>query len=151
MPTYETLDTIADVYTPVLAVASLAFIATSLVKTKWRLARSQLLLLGAFLAIAYGLMFLDNRFGLWGTLGLDYSTHTAVAVVLSAFLIAIRPQLTWPVVCSLFAYLSLMLYQRYHTVLDIVSTALVVGIPTWLIVAHHCRRWPFAAADNRLE
>ncbi len=85
--------------------------------------------------MAYGLMFLDNRYKVWPALGLDYSTHTAVAlglVILLSFN-ATKLKALW---CGSFAaYVLLMLYQRYHTIADIVTTALAVGAPTALLLA----------------
>lgn len=129
MFSYETLDKIADAYTPMLAIVSLAFIIVSVIRAQWRTAGLLLLTVTMILAIAYGLMFLDGRFDIWRTFGLDYSTHTAVALVLVAFLAANNPQFAVFWVGSLMAYVLLMLYQGYHTVSDITVTAAVVVVP----------------------
>ncbi len=71
------------------------------------------LALAFLLLIVYGLMFLDNRLHIWSRFSLDYSTHTAVALALVAFLAINRPN------------------QRYHTVLDIAVTGAVVAFPIW--------------------
>ena len=144
MFSYETLDKIADAYTPMLTIVSLAFIIVSVIKAQWRTAGLRLLTVTVILAIAYGLMFLDGRFNIWRTFGLDYSTHTAVALVLVAFLAATQPKLTIFWIGSLIAYALLMLYQGYHTISDIAVTAAVVVAPAWLVIAHLCNRWPFA-------
>jgi hypothetical protein len=148
MLSYETLDTIADAYTPLLAIVSLAFIITPLLKAQWCVAALRLLTVSALLAITYGLMLVDGRFNIWLTFGLDYSTHTAVALVLVAFLAANQPRLTVFWVGSLIAYLLLMLYQGYHTTSDIVVTAVVVVAPAWLVIARLCNRWPFTTHHN---
>lgn len=151
MPSYETLDTIADAYTPLLVIVSLAFIVVALFRAQWRVAGLRLLTVSVVVTIAYGLMFFDARFNIWSTFGLDYSTHTAVALVLVAFLTANRPRLTVLWVGSLIAYVLLMLYQGYHTVSDITVTAAVVIVPTWLVVARLCIHWPFATANKPLN
>ena len=151
MPSYETLDTIADAYTPLLAIISLTLIVVALFKAQWRLGGLRLLTLSAVLAIAYGFMFFDSRFNVWSTFGLDYSTHTAVALVLVAFLATNTPRLTIFWVSSLTSYGLLMLYQGYHTISDIAITAVVVIVPAWLIIARLYNRWPFATANKPLN
>ena len=123
---YETLDTIADAYTPLLAVSALLaiiFIPSAKRFTDMVLRFLFLLLL---LIMAYGLMFLDQWLDLWPALGWDYSTHTAVAFVLVIFLSIMLPKLMAVFNASLVVYFALMLYQQYHTVADIISTVIVV-------------------------
>lgn len=86
MLSYETLDTIADSINPALFVVALLLIGNALMTKRWRLASMQVLSMLAGLLVAYGLMFIDNRIKIWPAFGLDYSTHTAVAMVLVAFL-----------------------------------------------------------------
>lgn len=142
MPSYETLDTIADAYTPLLALAALVLLMSPLFAQRWQVLRVRISRLGAGALVAYGLMFLDNRLVIWPALGLDYSTHTAVALVLVMFLAAHSRKARLPGWLSLFAYLLLMLYQRYHTVGDIASTLAVAGLLYLPVVSplHWCRR-----------
>jgi hypothetical protein len=137
MPNYETLDRVADSYIPLLAIVSLGSIVVAAVKAEWRMAGLRLLTIGALLAIAYGLMLVDRRLSIWSRFGLDYSTHTAVALVLVAFLAASKPRLSPVWWSSLIAYVLLMLYQGYHTLSDIIVTGVVVVVvgPAWLVVA----------------
>jgi hypothetical protein len=150
-PSYETLDTIADAYAPLLLIVSLAFIVVALFRARWRAAGLLLLTVSAVLAIAYGIRFFDSRFNIWSTFGLDYSTHTAVALVLVASLTANMPRLAVLWVGSLIVYALLMLYQGYHTVPDIAATAAVVIVPTWLVVARLYDHRPFRTAHNSLD
>lgn len=143
MPDYETLDTIADAYIPLLALFSLSAIAISAIQGRWRMAIIRLLTILIFAAVAYGFMFIDSWLGLWPAFGLDYSTHTAVSLVLVIFLSVTNKKLAVFWLVSFIAYVLLMLYQRYHTLADIVSTAVVVIVPTWLITAYCYRHWPF--------
>lgn len=128
MPSYATLDAIADAYTPLLALACLVLLLRPLRALQWRVLCLRLASLAAGAFVAYGLMFLDNRLAIWPTVRLDYSTHTAVALVLAIFLARRWPAsrlLCWMSLC---AYGLLMLYQRYHTAADILSTAAVVAV-----------------------
>ncbi len=126
MTTYEMLDAVADTYTPLLFLGYLAFAVIY-----WRRGDRLAALKGlAGVLVAYILMFIDNALHLWPKIGLDYSTHSAVALALIAFLVHKRP---WdnPVALglwlSLVLYYALEVYQRYHSVMDIVTTTLVVG------------------------
>ncbi|MCX7098960.1 MAG: hypothetical protein NTV43_13740 [Methylococcales bacterium] len=127
MPSYQTLDLIADTYLPLLAVMALAVVCWTGFKRGWRPAARRFIALTAGLLIAYGLMFLDQGLHLWPKLNLDYSTHTAVALVLASFLAVCAR--TWAVywLGSLLVYLLLMVYQHYHSLADILTTAAVVA------------------------
>lgn len=124
---YETLDAIADSYVPFLAVLSLGCLGWSLGHRRWRQFGGRALLLFCGLIIAYGLMFVDALLRLWPALGLDYSTHSAVAFVLVVVLIVVLRKLWRLWALSLVGYILLMLYQRYHSLLDVVSTIAVVA------------------------
>lgn len=80
------------------------------------------------LALAYGIMFIDNVYNIWSRWGLDYSTHTAVSLVLVTYLSLLVPRwlLLWQL--SFFSYCGLMLYQKYHTVADILSTGVTLAV-----------------------
>ena len=125
---YETLDIIADTYIPALAILSILNLSRSAIARNWgRLSLEVLFLVYAF-TLAYGLMFIDNQFALWPTFGLDYSTHTAVAMVLVVFL-GLRIKSAWAFwLGSLVGYALLMLYQDYHSISDIITTALALCI-----------------------
>jgi hypothetical protein len=136
MPSYETLDAIADSYTPSLALISLALIAAGLWRARWRLAGTRAVAFATVASVAYGLMFLDRHLSLWSAVGLDYSTHTAVSLGLVIFLVFSAPKLWVIWIGSFLGYVSLMLYQRYHTISDIATTSAVVGIPVGLAIAY---------------
>ena len=125
---YQTLDTIADSYTPLLLILCLIFLGKSLYKKQFTRLKVQ----GAFviysLLVSYGIMFWDNQFNLWPALSLDYSTHTAVALSLVVSLCLMVKPLIRLWVASLLMYMTLMDYQNYHSLADMLSTALVVII-----------------------
>ncbi len=127
---YETLDKIADSYIPTLAIVSmfvmLAVSSGSHNRVKIVLVRA--ILITILLGIAYGFMFLDNAYNVWPKMSLDYSTHTAVSLALVSFLSIVSPKLLPLWITSLLLYIGLMLFQGYHSLGDIASTALVFSI-----------------------
>ena len=125
MTSYQFWDTIADAYTPLLF---LAYIVFSIIYFRDG-DRSAWLKGLAGIVLAYAIMFLDKITQLWASLSLDYSTHSAVALVLIMFLVHKRPMksLSWiALVLSLVAYYCLEVYMAYHSVADIVSTVIVL-------------------------
>ncbi len=124
---YQILDTIADAYTPLLGLIALACLAKSAFQAKWKLLATQTTLLFAGIVIVYGLQYIDEQLHLWSSISLDYSTHTAIALVLNVFILVLIKKY-WLAISAVFVfYLLLMLYQGYHGVADIVSTMLVIG------------------------
>ncbi len=121
----NTLDQIADAYTPLLLL--IAFLDLLL---RWRNGDK---LYGVKLiyavVVVYGWMFVDNRFQLWHNLGLDYSTHTAAALAL-VICITVRKRLAVRAMLgsSLILYGYLMNLLGYHTWLDMLSTAAIVAL-----------------------
>lgn len=126
MLSYEQWDAIADSYTPTLGVLSLGLVAIALFTGKWRVLGIRAIHLSVALIVAYGLMFIDNRLKIWESFGMDYSTHAAVCTGLVTFLCIHARKLAVLWLVSVFAYFALMLYQRYHSLADIVTTVAVV-------------------------
>lgn len=141
MPSYETLDAIADSYIPVLAFIALASPLLRTLQLRWQLAGLQLLAFVHVALVGYGLMLLDNYFHLWPAVGLDYSTHTALALGLVAALCFNLPKLIVLWLISLVGYVLLMLYQEYHTLADILTTGLAVGllVVPGMLGLHRCK------------
>lgn len=133
---YETLDTLADLYIPALAVAALVSFALTL--SQPRLALKAFCGFSLLLILAYGVMFLDAAHRIWAVQGWDYSTHTAVAAACAWYLFWLRNHrsllggffqqrwvaLFWPV--SFVGYLLLMRYQQYHSWPDMLTTLLAL-------------------------
>lgn len=125
------LDQIADAYVPLLLA-----IALGVATVKWMNGQRWFWLrLLASTLLVYGLMFADSRWHWWPALGLDYSTHTAAALVLAFFIGAgLRARLIWVLLgASLLAYGELMFYLGYHTWLDMGVTAAAICLGLWLI------------------
>lgn len=122
---YETLDKIADSYIPLLASVFLVGWIGFAIKSpgeRVRLLRVFIFVL-CLLAVSYGGMFFDNALHLWPLFGLDYSTHTAVSLSLVLGLSVLAPRFWMLAASSFVAYALLMLYQKYHSLADIISTA----------------------------
>lgn len=125
---YETLDTIADAYIPLLAGLYLFALVWTLSQLpgQRRAVGASALILALMLLASYGLMFLDNWLKLWPGFGLDYSTHTAVSFSLVLALCMLKRRL-WPLwLGSFIGYLALMHYQQYHTVADMLTTLIAL-------------------------
>lgn len=126
---YATLDAIADSYIPLLLILFLVGVGRKTCQF-WPHCQAPIfsfLYLVGLLAISYGLMFFDNAVRLWPALGLDYSTHTAVALSLVFSLCSVFPKHAQWLALSVLVYAGLMLYQEYHSVMDILTTGLVIS------------------------
>ena len=137
---YETLDRIADAVIPALLIIFLLTAAVTFFRapdSRKALGKTCLYFL-LLVVIAYGLMFLDRRFHLWQAAGLDYSTHTAVSLALGLPLCLLLNRFKGVVIAVLVAYTALMLYQGYHSIQDILTTAVVILAGAFLIY-----RWLF--------
>lgn len=130
--TFQLLDTIADSVNPCLGIAILVFAWLPAARgygSPWSLLGWTIV----GLAIVYGLQYLDNRAHLWPAVGLDYSTHTAVAVSLSTSLVVANWRWLFVLIPVLVFYAVLMMYLDYHSLTDILSTAVVVAPLTWAV------------------
>jgi hypothetical protein len=127
MLTYQTLDAIADAVTPLLLGTTLLLPAIPAFRARTGLARWYLRL-AATLFLVYGLMLIDGQLRLWPAFGADYSTHTALALALVGLWHTTGKRMLAVGLAIFVAYIALMLYQRYHTPLDIVTTAGVIGL-----------------------
>ena len=83
------------------------------------------------LGLVYAVLGLDRAFGLWARAGLDYSTHTAFAVVLAVSLFVLDRRTAWFSAALLVAYAWLMLRLGYHTLPDVLTTAAVLAPLAW--------------------
>lgn len=124
MPDYATLDAIADAHDPMLGLVWAGLVLQALVRRAWRVAAARVTMGSLALVVAYGLMAIDSATGLWARAGLDASTHVAVAVAMIAWF-AVASRAAGAFTMATFAlYVPLMLYQRYHSLADIVTSAL---------------------------
>jgi hypothetical protein len=91
------------------------------------------LFFSGILLVSYGIMFLDRALHLWASAGLDYSAHAAVALTLVMSLCALWRQIWTVFVGSLVVYGLLMLYQKYHSLADLVSTVVPIAFLALLL------------------
>ena len=131
--TYEQLDFIADSYIPVLSVFTLFYLVKMMLTSEFRQVFRHLVSIFLSIIIVYLVMFLDIKLGIWPYLGFDYSTHTALSLAFVSYYIFRGKAQMMIAVTSLFSYFTLMLYQEYHTVVDILSTSFVL-LPLFFIL-----------------
>ncbi|HEY7865899.1 MAG TPA: hypothetical protein VIC51_07825 [Psychromonas sp.] len=88
--------------------------------------RAEIKVLLLSLLLVYTLMFVDNYFNIWPIWGLDYSTHSAVALIFVVNLTWRNKILLYLAPLSLCVYLCLMRLLKYHSFADMLSTVLVL-------------------------
>ena len=103
-----------------------------LVKKNYKKAEVVFGLLFGGLLLVYGMLFVDTKLKIWESFGGDYSTHTAFAIAACIAISAGKHWAKW-LIGVFCLYVVAMLYQQYHSVLDIVTTTLVIGGPLILI------------------
>lgn len=130
MSVYEAIDFICDLVNPVMFFWSVFLIGKLSVSDRQSGVKFGLFLIWN-LAATYAIMYVDNRFSLFKSIGIDYSTHTAFAIAVAAVLLVITSKVLL-VAGILFSYGIAMLYQQYHTVEDMLVTAAVV-VPIYAI------------------
>lgn len=125
---YHTIDVICDSTNPALFLWAVLLLFFGFYrKSENRYVSLVSLVFG--LAVVYGLQFLDSTFGLWAAYRLDYSTHSAFALVM-VLAISILLSRVWIPFIILAIYLSLVIYQRYHSEFDVLSSLIAVSLPT---------------------
>lgn len=122
MSAYEVIDIICDAIGPGLLLGSFILLLRLLSLRRWREGGKVALCLVLGLGITYGLYFADLALELWPSFGGDYSTHSAFALAVASPLVLFTSFRLW-VVALLVLYGVLMMIQRYHSLLDIVTTA----------------------------
>jgi acid phosphatase family membrane protein YuiD len=77
--------------------------------------------------IAIGLVYLvraiDDRYQVWASRGLDYSTHSAFAASLATSIAAFHRRWAAPLVLATVLYFALEIFMRYHGINDILASA----------------------------
>lgn len=126
MTNYEIIDAICDSVNPVLLIAAISSCLYLAIKKKERMeAALSFIILFLGLLGTYTILFIENQHNMWESLGHDYSTHTAFA--LSAVMSLIVSTKRIKLFSGIFiAYCIAMHYQRYHTLTDLISTAIVI-------------------------
>lgn len=129
--TYDQIDLIADSYIPILVALSAIHLYQH--RSNSHLVKGRVTALVQSTLFIYALMLVDAWLGLWPAFQLDYSTHSALALVFIISLAQISRRALWIASSSFITYCALMLYQQYHSLLDMVTTTLVVApVIIWL-------------------
>ena len=130
MLTYEQWDTIADAYIPSLALIYFMLIAYTIYQRQYGLALTYFAMTLLCSVVVYSLMFIDNAMHIWPRFNLDYSTHTALALVFvqSIWQIISNVKIFTKIflILSFVSYLLLMKWMAYHSVRDMLTTILVL-------------------------
>ncbi|MFT5171170.1 MAG: hypothetical protein ACI9BD_000942 [Candidatus Marinamargulisbacteria bacterium] len=126
---YEFCDSIADAYIPFLAGLSVVTFYIQTRKAGLTRAIRSYGNLTISIVIAYALMALDQALKIWPRFGLDYSTHTALGLAFVMYLTlgVDKRSLQLGAVLSFLLYVGLILFQQYHSPLDIITTAIVTA------------------------
>ncbi|WP_019613114.1 hypothetical protein [Psychromonas ossibalaenae] len=112
----------ADLYTPLLVLAYLYYWKKE-TQVKRRL---RIIVLLLSLTLVYGLMLLDNSLKIWPALAMDYSTHSALALVFVIDISMKNKKMLLFAPLSLFIYFYLMWFLDYHSVADMLTTSMVL-------------------------
>lgn len=128
---FKILDKVADSVIPLLAIVLIVLLirATASRQIDWR--RWAAALLG--IAAVYVVSKIDRSGRIWLSFHSDYSTHSALTAAIMVPLAYLRP--AWKAVLAgiFVAYAALMMALSFHTVLDIIST-LVVILPVVVLI-----------------
>lgn len=130
--TFRLFDAIADSFNPLLAVVALAVPLVRRPRT-FRATMAYYLSTGAAIAIVYLVRAIDAQQQIWASIGLDYSTHSAFAASLAASIGASRRRWIAPLVLLAVAYFCLQVILRYHSPLDILSSAALAAAAAILL------------------
>ncbi|WP_334428536.1 hypothetical protein [Vibrio alginolyticus] len=141
--TYQQLDVIADSYVPLLGILSLLWFVRKGGSSGVRSAFIDVVTTFFGVLYIYTLMFADKYLSAFASIGLDYSTHTALALVFVVTLSFTGKAVRFITILSMLSYCLLMLYQGYHTVADIILTGLLVlPVLVWLKYLPHNKHKP---------
>lgn len=127
----ELLAKVADFYLPSLLLVTLGVGTLEIMRGyRWFWVK-----LFASAILVFSVMLLDYYVRIWALLGLDYSTHTALALALVIFIgTGLQSRMGWGfLLASFLAFLQLMSHLVYHSWADMGSTVGVIGAGLLLI------------------
>ena len=119
---------LADAYTPLLAI-----LCGFVLKRLFTLKR----LFSIIAAFSYVILFasIEIHFGWWLAMNANFSSHTAIVMVMIFALLQARLKIGMLAFASVFAYAYLMTVLDYHSWFDILTTMLVC-LPCWLFFVY---------------
>lgn len=130
--TFRLLDRISDSFNPLLTVVALA---APFVRRPRAFRATTIYYLSACTAIGfvYAIRAVDIRHQIWAHVGLDFSTHSAFAASLVASVGAFNSRWLGPLLILTGSYFCLQIVMRYHSALDILTSALLAVAVTLLL------------------
>ncbi len=146
MSPYVLFDTLADSVNPCLAVLALTVPFLPPLRHRRRMVVAYAIATAIGIIGIYAAAALDRELSIWERFAGDYSTHTAFAVSTVSSIVLWKRAWTKQLVAVLLGYLVLIPLMGYHSVGDVVTSALVALAATF--PAHLlARRW----VGNRLS
>ena len=147
MTTHSVLGAIANSFNPLLAI--LALVVPFVRKPRsLRSTIAYYLSAGIAIGLVYLVRAIDDRYQLWASRGLDYSTHSAFAASLAASIGTFHRRWAAPLVVATVLYFALELFMRYHGIIDILSSAVPAAIAAAVLVIAFRSLMPTAASDR---
>lgn len=132
MTTFEKLDLIADSVNPILITLAVILTIKKEGDKGFKDGLRNFCYLLSGIIFVYLILGIDYQLNLWSRVNLDYSTHAAFALATILYLIKIGDRLLmW--LSILLLYFLLILYQGYHSIWDITSTAVVLGFVLFFV------------------
>jgi hypothetical protein len=121
--TLQFLDAVADSFNPLIAAFALAL--PLLRKPRRPRAIAAYSVAGAMaIAMVYVIRAIDAHLQIWDAMGLDFSTHSAFAASVAVSIGVFSRRARLPLLVLVLAYFGLELLLRYHTLADVLSSAL---------------------------
>jgi len=127
----RTLDILADAINPALILA--VIVAPLIVRRRDNISPSRESLPWNFwaraafsIALVYGFAQLDRQLHIWPNFGLDYSTHSAIALAAAISLAFYNRRWLVYLIPLLLFYGALMWALKFHTVADMLTTAILI-------------------------
>jgi len=125
MLSHQTLKVVADSVNPILGILAIARpIATW--RGQWHHPSMHIGVTSLTVALTYLFRAVFDLERLWASWQLDFSTHTSICVVLVIAVSSLDWKRAWIWCAILVAYAQLMVYQSYHTWVDIGTTTTVM-------------------------
>jgi len=125
MLSHQTLKVVADSVNPSLGLLALVLPFLRW-RSSWRPASIHIAVTLLTVALTYFLRAVLGLEDVWASWGMNFSTHTAICVVLAVALASLNWVRSWIWGAIFLAYAALMVYQGYHSWPDIGTTAAVV-------------------------
>ena len=126
MTWYAVVDIICDLINPALTIVVIGYVLVLTMQGRRAESNAVLLQMLVGLGVIYGLLFLEGSLHHHGFAGIDYSTHSAYALVFTLILMQFKSARYY--VGTVFAaYMVAIVLQGYHSLPEVVVTLALVG------------------------